>query len=75
MGSSDSRLRIMRTDQAGSPWVGFCTVVTVDEIYDEVRMPNGDKYKFQYIKDGLQILEGEHKGVYSFERLDLDDVS
>ena len=70
MGASDSRCRITRTDQAESPWVGFCTVVTINELKDELQMPNGNKHKFVYTNNGLRILEGEHKGFYLVQNLD-----
>lgn len=65
MGSSESKYRITRTDEMSSPWVGLCTVVTINEDAQELQMPNGDKHKFIFINDkGLRILEGEHKGYY-----------
>ena len=74
MGSSGSRFRITRTDEEHSPWVGFCTVVEINEILEELCMPNGDKHKFVFINNGLKILEGEHKGFYHLEKLDLDGL-
>ena len=68
MGADQSRYRITRTDEQASPWVGFCTVVTIDEIGEELVMPNGSKHKFIFISDkGLRILEGEHKGYYDVQ--------
>lgn len=75
MGAAESKYRITRTDEEQSPWVGFCTVVTIDEINDELQMPNGDKHKFKFTRNGLKILEGEHKGFYSVQNLDLDCLS
>lgn len=74
MGSSESRFRITKTDEKQSPWVGFCTVVTIDEINDELCMPNGDKHKFVFTNNGLKILEGEHRGFYCLEKLDVDGL-
>lgn len=62
MGAAESRYRITRTDHRISPWVGFCTVISISE--DELCMPNGDKHKFVFTENGLQITEGEHKGHY-----------
>ena len=67
MGADQSRYRITRTDET-QPWVGFCTVVTIDELGKELVMPNGSKHKFIFISDkGLRILEGEHKGYYDVQ--------
>ena len=68
MGNGDSKYRIIKTYEEGSPWVGFCAVVSIDKIQQELKMPNGDKYKFIFInKFGLRILEGEHKGYYDMQ--------
>ena len=68
MGSTGSKYRITRTDEQASPWVGFCTVVTIDELEEELEMPTGQRYKFIFIgNNGLRITEGEHKGYYDVE--------
>tara|TARA_Y100000992_G_C21098135_1_gene411276 strand:- start:166 stop:384 length:219 start_codon:yes stop_codon:yes gene_type:complete len=68
MGSSESMYRITRTDEQASPWVGFCTVVRIDQIGEELQMPNGERYKFMFVGNrGLRITEGEHKGYYDLE--------
>jgi hypothetical protein len=69
MGAVETKYR--KTIEEKSPWVGFCVVVTIDENETELQMPNGEKHKFKFTKNGLQILEGEHKGHYSVQKLDL----
>ena len=70
MGSSESKYRITRTDEQSSPWVGFCTVVTIGEMEEELQMPNGDRYKFIFVgNSGLRITEGKHKGYYDLEAI------
>jgi len=67
MGANESRYRITRTINRNSPWLGFCTVVKINEISSELYMPNGEKHKFIFTKNGLQITEGEHAGHYKVE--------
>jgi len=68
MGASESKYRITRTDAPNSPWTGFCAVVTIDEIGQELCMPNGEKHRFIFINDkGLRIVEGPHKGYYDLQ--------
>ena len=67
MGAGESRYRITKSINRSSPWVGFCTVVTINEISSQLCMPNGDKHKFIFTNNGLQITEGEHAGHYKVQ--------
>jgi len=69
MGASESKFRISQTVHRTSPWVGFCTVVSIDEFLEELVMPNGDKHKFVFTRNGLRITQGEHKGDYKVENI------
>ena len=69
MGAAESKYRINRTDNLSSPWTGFCTVVTLDKVSSELCMPNGEKHKFVFTRNGLKITEGEHRGEYTLEVL------
>lgn len=69
MGSDGSKYRITKTLNKSSPWRGFCVIVTINEIKEELVLPNGEKHKFVFNNKGLQILEGAHKGCYKIENV------
>mgnify|MGYP006078377399 CR=1 FL=1 len=70
MGADESKYRITRTDSAESPWLGFCTVIGMNETKDKLIMPDGSKHKFLFInKHGIRILEGRHRGYYDLENI------
>lgn len=69
MGTSESKFRITKTEKNGNPWIGFCTVVQINEITSTLTMPNGEQCDYIRLDNKIKIVSGENKGIYKLENI------